>query len=137
MKTYLKEFNKLLAITSILRSKKGCLWDMQQTHFSILKNLFSEANEVKQAIEKNDMNNLQEELGDILFQVVFHCQIAKENNDFDITKVIKILNNKLIFRHPHVFSDRKANNINDVEKIWIKHKNMEKKIKKKEKKILI
>ncbi|MCX5782227.1 MAG: nucleoside triphosphate pyrophosphohydrolase, partial [Elusimicrobia bacterium] len=89
-------FLELVKIMEILRGPKGCPWDKHQNHKSLIKYLFSEAKEVKSAINKKDWKNLEEELGDILLQVVFHSQIAKENRLFDINKVIEGLNNKLI-----------------------------------------
>lgn len=130
MKQYLKEFDKLVNIFAKLRSKNGCVWDKEQTHESLIKHLFSETREVKKAIENKDMQNLQEELGDILLQVIFHSQIAKENKDFDIVGVIKKLNKKLIRRHPHVFSNCKAKTAEDVEVIWKKVKDKEKTLRK-------
>jgi tetrapyrrole methylase family protein/MazG family protein len=107
------------------------MWDKEQTHESILKHLFSEAEEVKKAVKNGDMSNLEEELGDILLQVVFHAQIAKENKSFNIVGVIEKLNKKLIRRHPHVFGEYKVKNTKDVEIIWEKVKAEEKKFLKK------
>ena len=98
-----KLFLELIDIMSILRSSKGCSWDRKQDHASLLKYLFEEAAEVKLAVKKKDWKNLEEELGDILLQVVFHAQIAKESGLFDIGDIISTLNQKLIRRHPHVF----------------------------------
>jgi tetrapyrrole methylase family protein/MazG family protein len=130
MKQYLKEFDRLVNIFAKLRSKNGCVWDKKQTHESLIKHLFSETREVKKAIENKDIQNLEEELGDILLQVVFHSQIAKENKDFDIAHVIKKLNKKLIRRHPHVFGNCKAKTEKDVQAIWEKVKAKEKALEK-------
>jgi tetrapyrrole methylase family protein/MazG family protein len=129
MKKYLKEFDKLVGIFSKLRAKNGCVWDKEQTHETLLKHLFYEAKEVKQAIKNKDKENLEEELGDILLQVVFHAQIAKENKDFDITGVIKKLNKKLIRRHPNIFGNYNVKNAEDVEVMWKKIKEKEKALK--------
>jgi tetrapyrrole methylase family protein/MazG family protein len=126
MKKYLGEFDKLVRIFTILRSKKGCIWDKEQTHESIVKHLFSEAEEVKKAVKNGDMSNLEEELGDILLQVLFHAQIAKENRSFNISGVIEKLNKKLVRRHPHVFGKYKVKNTKDVEVMWKKIKEEEK-----------
>ncbi|MDR3071715.1 MAG: hypothetical protein LBU29_03905 [Endomicrobium sp.] len=126
MKKYLKEFDKLVNMFTILRSETGCMWDKKQTHETLLKHLFSEAREVKQAIRNKDMENLEEELGDILLQVVFHAQIAKDNKHFNISGVIEKLNKKLIRRHPHVFGNHKAESVKDVDAIWKKIKEKEK-----------
>jgi tetrapyrrole methylase family protein/MazG family protein len=126
MKRYLKEFEKLIVIFEKLRSQNGCDWDKKQTHKSLVKHLFSEAEEVKKAVENKDMKNLEEELGDILMQVVFHSQIAKENREFTIYDIIKTLNKKLIRRHPHVVSDYKVKTVKDIEIMWEKIKAEEK-----------
>jgi tetrapyrrole methylase family protein/MazG family protein len=133
MKQYLKEFEKLVGIMEKLRSKVGCMWDKKQTHTSLLKHLFSECGELKQAVRKKDIENMEEELGDVLLQIVFHSQIAKENKEFDITGVIKNLNKKLIRRHPHIFGNYKVKNTKDIVKMWeeIKLKEKSEKIKKK------
>jgi tetrapyrrole methylase family protein/MazG family protein len=130
MKNYLKEFEKLVGIMAKLRSKNGCMWDKEQTHESLVKYLIEESGEVKKAVRKKDMKNLEEELGDILLQVVFHAQIGKENKTFDIAGVISALNKKLIRRHPHVFGNYKVNNTTDIEIMWKKVKAKEKGLKK-------
>ncbi len=86
-----------------LRSAKGCPWDKKQTHESLLKYLYEESDELKQAIRKKDIPNMEEELGDVLLQVLFHAQIAKEKGHFTIHDVVKTLTRKLTLRHPHVF----------------------------------
>jgi tetrapyrrole methylase family protein/MazG family protein len=131
MKKYLKEFDKLVGIMAKLRSKKGCLWDKEQTHGSLVKHLLSEADEVKLAVKKNDMENLKEELGDVLLQVVFHAQIAKERKTFDIAGVVSALNKKLIRRHPHIFGKYKVKNTEDIIKMWNEIKAEEKRGKRK------
>jgi tetrapyrrole methylase family protein/MazG family protein len=86
-----------------LRSPKGCPWDRQQTHQSLLKYLFEESREFKQSVRKKDYPNMEEELGDLLLQVVFHAQLAREKGRFSIDHVIQTLIRKLTLRHPHVF----------------------------------
>ncbi|GHT33179.1 hypothetical protein AGMMS49592_1270 [Endomicrobiia bacterium] len=130
MKKYLKEFDKLVKIFVTLRSKNGCMWDKEQTYESLVKHLLLEAQEVKQAAKNKDIENLEEELGDILLQVVFYAQIAKENKDFNIAGVIEKLNKKLIRRHPHIFGNYKVGNIKDIEIMWEKTKEKEKALKK-------
>ena len=126
MKRYLKEFEKLIDIMTKLRAKNGCQWDKQQTHKSLVKYLISESRELKTAVAKKDMKNLEEELGDILLQVVFHAQIAKENKNFDIAGIISTLNKKLIRRHPHIFANYKVKTIKDIEIMWKEIKAKEK-----------
>ena len=119
---------RLILVFATLRSKNGCMWDREQTHKSLLKYLFAEAEEVREAISSKDMENLREELGDILLQVVFHAQIAKESKEFNIADVISTLNKKLIRRHPHIFGNYKVKNIKDVKTIWEDVKKKEKSI---------
>ena len=88
---------------SRLRSPKGCPWDRKQTHASLVRYLFEEAQELKVSIRKKDYKNMEEELGDVLLQVIFHAQLAQEKNRFTIDDVIRQLTRKLTLRHPHVF----------------------------------
>ncbi len=99
----MKSFDRLVQVMAKLRSPKGCPWDRKQTHAMLLKYLFEEAKEFKSAVRKKDMPNMEEELGDILLQVLFHAQLAKEKGRFDIEDVIRHLTRKLTLRHPHVF----------------------------------
>ena len=91
-----------------LRSPEGCPWDQEQTHQSLTRCLIEEVSETLEAIDENDMELLEEELGDLLLQVVFHAQIAKENGNFDIEDVARGISDKLVRRHPHVFGDEKG-----------------------------
>jgi tetrapyrrole methylase family protein/MazG family protein len=88
-------FSQLVQVMARLRSPKGCPWDRKQTHASLLKYLFEEAREFKQSVRKRDYPNMEEELGDLLLQVVFHAQIAKEQGRFSIDHVVKTLIRKL------------------------------------------
>ena len=110
-KVYIEEnkhdFEELKEIVTILRSPEGCSWDRAQTHESMKKCLIDETNEVLTAIENGDYENLCEELGDVLLQVLLHAEIAKENGKFTLNDVIQKLSEKLIRRHPHVFGDVK------------------------------
>ncbi len=102
----MNSFDQLIRVMARLRSPKGCPWDRKQTHQTLLKYLFEEAHEFKQAVRKKDLVNMEEELGDILLQVLFHSQLAKEKGRFSIDDVIKTLIRKLTLRHPHVFGYR-------------------------------
>ncbi len=113
----MEAFDRLLKIMEELRSK--CPWDRSQTHESLKKYLIEEAYELLDAIDSGDDERLKEELGDLLLQVVFHSQIAKERSAFDIEEVIKGLNKKLIERHPHVFG---CESPEDVLKNWEERK---------------
>ena len=123
MKDYLKE---LIETVAILRSENGCEWDRQQTHQSIRQNMLEEAYEAAEAIDEKNVEHLKEELGDVLLQVVLHSQIAKDNQEFDIQDVAKMLNDKLIHRHPHVFGDEKTADTKKILENWEKLKAQEK-----------
>jgi tetrapyrrole methylase family protein/MazG family protein len=124
----MKSFAEVVKVMSRLRGAKGCPWDKEQTHQSLLKYLFEEADEVKKSIRKRDWENLEEELGDILMQVLFHAQIAKEAGRFDIDDVVRGLTRKLTLRHPHVFGykaehrrllkKRKLKTVEDILESW-------------------
>lgn len=119
---------ELLEIVSILRSPEGCPWDREQTHKSMEKCLLDEANEVISAIEKGDDENLCEELGDVLLQVLLNCEIAKERGVFDFSNVVQMLSEKLIRRHPHVFGDiKRPETPEESLKLWQSVKKTEKK----------
>jgi len=94
----------LLAIMERLRAPDGCPWDRQQTFASIAPYTIEEAYEVADAIDRGDVQHLKEELGDLLFQVVFHAQIAREAGEFDFEAVAAAIGDKLVRRHPHVFA---------------------------------
>lgn len=97
------QWDDLLEVVKVLRSPKGCPWDREQTHESLMKCLADECIEVQEAVEKGDYLNLREELGDILLQVLMNAQIAEENQEFTLSDVIDQLAKKMIRRHPHVF----------------------------------
>lgn len=120
-----KSFLKLVKIMGILRSKDGCPWDKAQTHSSLKKHLIEEAYEVCHAIDSKDAERLKDELGDFLFQVIFHAQIAKERGVFDITDVIRASCEKMLRRHPHVFGKHKAKNAQDAYSRWQEKKELE------------
>lgn len=111
---------------AVLRSKKGCPWDRQQTHSSIKKYLIEEAYEVCEAIDSKDPEKLKEELGDFLFQVIFHAQIAKERGAFDINDILDACYKKMVRRHAHVFGKHKAKNAKEAYKRWQEIKKSEK-----------
>lgn len=101
-------YEELLNIVAELRSEHGCPWDRKQTHESMIKCLREESEEVIAAIENKDDENLCEELGDVMLQVLMHSQIAAEEGRFTIEDVVDMLAQKLVRRHPHVFGDQKA-----------------------------
>ena len=99
------DLDELIKIMSALRGEKGCPWDREQTMESLKPFIVEEAYEVLEAIDEKDTEHVMEELGDLLFQIVFQCQIAKEKGDFDMADVIEKIGRKMIARHPHVFGD--------------------------------
>jgi tetrapyrrole methylase family protein/MazG family protein len=113
-----ENLEKLIETVKILRSPQGCEWDRAQTHKTLKPNMLEEAYEAVDAIDSNDIENLREELGDVLLQVVLHAQIADDNGEFNIDDVAKELNEKLIHRHPHVFGDVKVNSTEDILNNW-------------------
>lgn len=122
----MNNLQKLKDILIKLRSNTGCPWDKEQTHDSLKRNLLEEAYELLEAIENKDFENIKEELGDVLLQVFFHSQIASENQKFDIDDVACGICDKLIRRHPHVFSDEHIDTAEDVVKRWEEIKKTEK-----------
>jgi tetrapyrrole methylase family protein / MazG family protein len=121
----MSEFEKLKEIIKKLRAPDGCPWDREQTHKSLIPFLFEETNEVTDAILRKDDNHLKEELGDLLLQVMLHAEIQAEKNNFTIDDVIKVLSEKLIRRHPHVFGDKEAKNSSEVLTLWEDIKKLE------------
>lgn len=118
--------NDLIGVMTKLRSQDGCPWDREQTHESLRRYIIEEAYEVIEAIEDDDLWGLEEELGDLLLQVVFHSEIANENGYFDMNDVITGIYDKMIRRHPHVFSDTDVEDSDEVLVNWEAIKNEEK-----------
>lgn len=116
----------LEAIVSILRSPGGCPWDREQTHASLRRGLMEESCEVIEAINEESSAHLQEELGDVLLQVVFHADIEKDAGRFDLEDVADGICKKLIFRHPHVFGDVAVSGTDEVLSNWEDLKRKEK-----------
>lgn len=119
--------NELLAVMARLRSPTGCPWDREQDHLSLRWHAVEEVYELMDAIEAGDDKELAEELGDLLLQVVFHCQLAEERGAFDFEKVTRHIVDKLIRRHPHVFGDSKVKTVDAVWAQWEQIKKAEKK----------
>ncbi|NGX29730.1 MAG: Nucleoside triphosphate pyrophosphohydrolase [Candidatus Anoxychlamydiales bacterium] len=120
------KFNYLLEITSQLLGPDGCEWDRKQTFESIKKYFIEEVYELIDAIESKDDQNILEEAGDVFFLVVFLTKIAETKNKFKIDEVIQNITDKIIRRHPHVFSDVKVRGIEDIIDNWNKIKKTEK-----------
>jgi tetrapyrrole methylase family protein/MazG family protein len=116
----------LLRIMARLRSPTGCPWDREQNHHTLRRHAIEEVYELIDAIEAEDDHEMAEELGDLLLQVVFHCQLAKERGAFDFDKVCRVLVEKLVRRHPHVFGKTKVKDVDEVWANWEKIKKAEK-----------
>ena len=121
-----KLFEDLVAVQARLRAPGGCPWDREQTHSTLRTYLVEEAYEVLDAIETGNSQELAEELGDLLLQVLFHADLARETGRFDISNVITGIHNKLVRRHPHVFGNVKAETAGEVLKNWVQLKAKEK-----------
>jgi MazG family protein len=122
------DINELLAIMARLRDpERGCPWDREQTFATIVPFTIEEAYEVADAIERGDMAELKAELGDLLFQVVFYAQMAKEQDDFEFADVVAGIVAKMIRRHPHVFGDAHIASAQEQTHAWEKHKEQERK----------
>lgn len=120
-----EKFSRLVEIMSRLRAPDGCPWDRQQTHASLRQYLLEEAYEVLEAIDAGDEEELCNELGDLLLQVVYHTQIAAETGRFNIGRVIDGICEKMIRRHPHVFGDAKVDSAEEQTQLWEKLKQQE------------
>lgn len=116
MEEKLKVFGELLEIMDRLRVE--CPWDKEQTNESLRNLTIEETYELADAILEKNQEEIKKELGDLLLHIVFYAKIGSETEDFDIADVTRSLNEKLIYRHPHIFGDTKVNNANDVKKNW-------------------
>jgi tetrapyrrole methylase family protein/MazG family protein len=119
-------FAKLLDVMAQLRGDHGCPWDKEQSHRSLRPFLLEESHELLDALNKGDSAKIREELGDLLHQIVFHCQIAAENGAFTAADVVRDLTDKMVRRHPHVFSGKALPDADTVLKQWAKIKVNEK-----------
>ncbi|WP_373231991.1 nucleoside triphosphate pyrophosphohydrolase [Cohnella sp.] len=122
-----RSFERLHEIVSVLRSPNGCPWDQEQTHQSIRKNFIEETFEAIEAIDLDDPDSMKEEFGDVILQVLLHSQMEEETGAFDVYDVLAELNDKLIFRHPHVFGGENARDAEEALKNWEQMKAEEKK----------
>ena len=122
-----KKFAELKTIYETLHGPGGCMWDKEQTHRSILKDLREEVEEFIEAVKQEDYEHMQEEIGDVLLHVMFHAQIAEKNNKFTIEDVIDGLIAKIKRRHPHVFGTQKVSSTKEIIANWHAIKRLEKK----------
>jgi tetrapyrrole methylase family protein/MazG family protein len=111
-------FSALVELMSRLRAPDGCPWDREQTPESLKPYIIEEAHEVCEAIDSRDPDHICEELGDLLFQIIFQAQIASERGDFDVYDVVEKIHEKMIRRHPHVFGDKKVRDSEEVRRNW-------------------
>jgi MazG family protein len=121
-----RQLERLRAIMHRLRAPGGCPWDAEQTHGSLVSNLIEEAYETVDAIQRCDMEHLEEELGDLLLQVVFHSELAEEAKRFNLDDVARGISEKLVRRHPHVFANSTAGTSDAVLQQWDEIKRGEK-----------
>ncbi len=120
------DFSSLLTLVEVLRGEGGCPWDAEQTHKSIRNDIIEETYEVVEAIDNGDADLLREELGDVLFQVIFHSDISRDEGDFTIDEVIGEIVDKMILRHPHVFAEVNVKDSSEVLDNWEAIKKTEK-----------
>ena len=126
-------YEELLDVIAQLRSEHGCPWDKAQTHESLIPCLRNECEEVVQAIEQHDEENLCEELGDVLLQVLLHARIAEEEGQFTMADVVNGLAEKMVRRHPHVFGNEEYGSPEQNQARWEEIKRQEKEAKKRRK----
>ena len=122
----LRNFQSLVEVMKSLRGPDGCPWDKQQTHESLTRFAIEEAHELAEAIDSGDMDEVKSELGDLLLQVVLHAEIARQDGNFDIDDVVETLNEKMVRRHPHVFSETQVSGATEVTENWEQIKQKEK-----------
>ncbi|MFC2154456.1 MazG nucleotide pyrophosphohydrolase domain-containing protein [Candidatus Altiarchaeota archaeon] len=116
----------LMDLMDYMRSPEGCPWDREQNFSTIKKTFTSEFMEALEALEKEDFENLREELGDLLWNIIFLSQLAKEKDYFDFEDVVADMNEKIVRRHPHVFGDKKFNSADEVREEYHRIKEEEK-----------
>ena len=121
MKNWIKELENIMG-----QLREGCAWDKKQNYQSLKKYLIEECGEFLDAVDKKNFSEMREELGDILINICFYAQLAKEDGQFDLQKVAEVGVEKMIRRHPHVFGDSKAQTLEEISKQWQKIKKTEK-----------
>lgn len=121
-----KDIHDLMAVIEVLRGENGCPWDKEQTHDSIKKDIVEESYEVLDAIDNENVEGIIEELGDVLFQVLFHASLGREEEEFSLLDITDGISNKMIYRHPHVFGNTSVNSTEEVLVNWDELKKNEK-----------
>ena len=124
-----RSFNRFLRLSKPLRGPDGCPWDKEQTHRTLTPFAIEEAHELAEAVENENQAEMISELGDLLLQVVLHAEIGRQAGSFDIHDVVQAISEKMVRRHPHVFSDTKAETSTEVLNNWAEIKATEKKLK--------
>lgn len=122
----MKKFDELMEVAAILNGPEGCSWDRKQTFFSLQPYVLEEAHEVIEAVDAEQDDKIIEELGDLLYTIIFYAKVAQKEERFTIEDVIDSVKEKLIRRHPHVFGDQKIETEEELEKNWEKIKKEEK-----------
>lgn len=125
-RAFMNKFDQLLEIAAILNGPNGCLWDHKQTFTTLQQYLLEETHEVLEAVDSNDDHKIIEELGDLLYTIIFYAKVAQKQGRFTIEEIIDGVKEKLIRRHPHVFGDQKINTEEELEQNWEKIKKEEK-----------
>jgi tetrapyrrole methylase family protein / MazG family protein len=123
----MQEFDKLIDVADTLMGPDGCPWDHEQTFFSLQPYLLEEAHECIEAVDLEDIEGMVEELGDLFYIIIFFAKIGEKEEKFTLEDVIRTVKEKLVRRHPHVFSDVKADTIEEIADNWAKIKKNEKK----------
>ena len=123
----MKAFDDLLEIAEALHGPNGCPWDKKQTFQSLRPHVLEEAHELLEAIDADDTEMMVEELGDVLFQIVFLGKLGQKTGRFTLEEIVRSVSEKLVRRHPHVFGEEKAHSTEDVIKHWERVKSEEKK----------
>ena len=121
----MKEFDQLMTLADRLMGPDGCPWDREQTWQSLKKYTLEEVYELLDAIDIGDIGHIQEELGDVLYNVIFYCKIAEAEGSFTTAEVVQRLHDKLYYRHPHVFGEDKAASAEDALASWESMKHQE------------
>lgn len=122
----MKEFNELLEVAEKLLSPEGCPWDQKQTFLSLQPYVLEEAHEVIEAVDSNEDRQIVEELGDLLYTIIFYGKLAQREGRFTMEDIVRTVKEKLIRRHPHVFGEVKVDHVDDVVKNWEQIKKQEK-----------
>ena len=123
----MKSFDDLLKLADILLGENGCPWDKKQTIFTLQKHLIEEAHEVIEAIDSKDYDHIKEELGDLLYSIIFIAKVAEKEGKFSVDELTDELYKKYVRRHPHIFGEEKLETSEEVVKAWDKIKTTEKK----------